>query len=96
MDLDRQAFSSHFLFLPQFDTGLYPFAALGWPDTSGTDFQRHFPNSMLETGHDILFFWVARMVMLSLALTDKLPFTDVSGGDQLDCPLQQLWLNHLF
>jgi len=36
-----------------------------------------FPGHLLETGHDILFFWVARMVMMSLELTDKLPFTTV-------------------
>jgi valyl-tRNA synthetase len=41
------------------------------------DFRRFFPTTLLETGHDILFFWVARMVMMSLELTDRLPFTDV-------------------
>ena len=39
--------------------------------------QAFFPGSLLETGHDILFFWVARMVMMSLTLTGKLPFTEV-------------------
>jgi valyl-tRNA synthetase len=38
---------------------------------------RFFPGTLLETGHDILFFWVARMVMMSLELCDVLPFTDV-------------------
>jgi valyl-tRNA synthetase len=41
------------------------------------DLKRFFPTVLLETGHDILFFWVARMVMLSLELTDRLPFTEV-------------------
>ena len=39
--------------------------------------QRFYPLSLMETGHDILFFWVARMVMLGLELTDRLPFSDV-------------------
>ena len=40
---------------------------------------KHFyPGTFMETGHDILFFWVARMVMMGLQLTDKLPFTEVS------------------
>ena len=60
-----------------FSSGLYPFAAMGWPDESAPDLERFFPGHALATGHDILFFWVARMVMLSLGLTDKLPFKDV-------------------
>ena len=60
-----------------FSSGLYPFAAVGWPDEAASDFRRFFPGNVLATGHDILFFWVARMVMLSLGLTEKLPFTDV-------------------
>jgi len=49
---------------------------MGWPDNT-EDMQAFFPNNLLETGHDILFFWVARMVMMSLELTDKLPFNQV-------------------
>lgn len=49
---------------------------MGWPDNT-QDMQAFFPGNLLETGHDILFFWVARMVMMSLELTDKLPFTQV-------------------
>lgn len=41
------------------------------------DYKSFFPSQMLETGHDILFFWVARMVMMSLWLTGKLPFNEV-------------------
>lgn len=59
-----------------FSSGLWPFATMGWPkDTS--DLERFFPGSVLETGYDILFFWVARMVMMSLELTGKAPFHTV-------------------
>lgn len=60
-----------------FSSGLFPFSTMGWPDEKHLDFQAFFPNQILETGHDIIFFWVARMVMMSLLLTKKLPFTDV-------------------
>ena len=60
-----------------FSSGLFPFATFGWPDASNPDLAGFYPNSLLETGHDILFFWVARMVMLGITLTGKLPFTTV-------------------
>lgn len=50
---------------------------LGWPNTESSDFKNFFPTSMLETGWDILFFWVIRMIMLSLKLTGEVPFTEV-------------------
>lgn len=56
-----------------FSSGLWPFATLGWPENT-VEFEKYFPNSLLETGNDILFFWVARMVMLSFVLLDKKPF----------------------
>lgn len=59
-----------------FSSGLFPFAAFGWPEKT-EDLHRFFPGHLLETGHDILFFWVARMVMLSLELTDRLPFKQI-------------------
>ncbi|CBZ28993.1 putative valyl-tRNA synthetase [Leishmania mexicana MHOM/GT/2001/U1103] len=59
-----------------FSSGLWPFSTLGWP-TDSDDMKRFFPNSLMETGHDILFFWVARMVMLSLHFTNKLPYKEV-------------------
>ncbi|CAM2712453.1 unnamed protein product [Rotaria socialis] len=59
-----------------FSSGLFPFSSFGWPMETD-DLKRFFPTKLLETGHDILFFWVARMVMLSLELTDQLPFTEV-------------------
>jgi valyl-tRNA synthetase len=50
---------------------------MGWPNLSSNDFNQFYPNSILETGADILFFWVARMVFMGYALTDKLPFKTV-------------------
>lgn len=59
-----------------FSSGLWPFSTLGWPEKT-LDFEKLFPTSVLETGWDILFFWVARMIMLSLHLTGKIPFNEV-------------------
>lgn len=56
-----------------FSSGLFPFSTMGWPDDT-QDLKDFYPNTILETGHDILFFWVARMVFMGLALTGKLPF----------------------
>ena len=60
-----------------FSSGLFPFSTMGWPDSGAADMRRFYPNTLLETGHDILFFWVARMVMMGLELTGSLPFTSV-------------------
>lgn len=60
-----------------FSSALWPFSTLGWPNTESSDLERFFPGNLLETGHDILFFWVARMVMMSLHFFDKLPFSEV-------------------
>eukprot|EP00744_Colponema_vietnamica_P001718 GILI01002816.1.p1 GENE.GILI01002816.1~~GILI01002816.1.p1 ORF type:complete len:973 (-),score=377.56 GILI01002816.1:248-3166(-) len=60
-----------------FSSGLFPFSSFGWPDENSADFKAFYPTTLLETGHDILFFWVARMVMMGLTLTDKLPFKTV-------------------
>ncbi|KCV72560.1 valyl-tRNA synthetase [Fonticula alba] len=60
-----------------FSSGLFPFATMGWPNAESPDLKAFFPNSILETGHDIIFFWVARMVMMSLALTGEVPFSKV-------------------
>lgn len=60
-----------------FSSGLWPFATMGWPNKDATDLKQFFPGSVLETGYDILFFWVARMIMLSLELTGKVPFDTV-------------------
>ena len=60
-----------------FSSGLLPMSGLGWPDMNADDMKAFFPSSMLETGWDILFFWVARMVMMSLGLTGQVPFSNV-------------------
>ena len=60
-----------------FSSGLFPFSTVGWPNTDSEDFKAFYPGTLLETGHDILFFWVARMVMMGLELTDELPFNNV-------------------
>lgn len=59
-----------------FSSGLFPFSVMGWPEKTD-DLKAFYPTSLLETGLDILFFWVARMVMMGLQLTDKLPFNTV-------------------
>ncbi|KAL6303664.1 tRNA synthetases class I-domain-containing protein [Sparassis latifolia] len=59
-----------------FSSALWPFSTLGWPENT-SDFQKFYPTSLLETGWDILFFWVARMVMLGIHLTGKVPFQEV-------------------
>ncbi|OTF82634.1 valine-tRNA ligase-like protein, partial [Euroglyphus maynei] len=59
-----------------FSSALFPFAVFGWPEQTN-DFKAFYPGQLLETGQDILFFWVARMVMMSLLLNDKLPFETV-------------------
>ena len=59
-----------------FSSGLWPFSTLGWP-TKTHDFQHLYPTSVLETGWDILFFWVARMIMLGVKMTGQVPFREV-------------------
>ena len=59
-----------------FSSGLFPFSVFGWPENTD-DMKAFYPTSLLETGLDILFFWVARMVMMGLELTDHLPFHTV-------------------
>jgi len=59
-----------------FSSGLWPFSILGWPAKT-PDLERFYPTDILETGYDILFFWVARMIMSGLWYTDKIPFHTV-------------------
>ncbi len=59
-----------------FSSGLWPFSTLGWPDDT-PDLRTFYPTSVLETGYDILFFWVARMIMMGLAMTGDVPFHTV-------------------
>ncbi len=58
-----------------FSSGQWPFASLGYPKSE--DFKTYFPTDILETAGDLVFFWLARMVMLSLYVTDKVPFKKV-------------------
>ena len=59
-----------------FSSGLWPFSTLGWPDET-PELKRYYPTSALVTGFDIIFFWVARMMMLGLHFMDEVPFRDV-------------------
>ncbi len=71
-----------------FSSGLWPFSTLGWPDET-PDLATYYPTSVMETGYDILFFWVARMMMLGLELTDVEPFHTVYLSGLIRDPLGQ-------
>lgn len=60
-----------------FSSGLWTFSTLGWPDTDAPDFKTYHPTSVLETGYDILFFWVVRMILMSGFLLGDVPFRNV-------------------
>ncbi len=60
-----------------FSSGLWPFSTLGWPNINNPDFKKWYPNSVLVTGFDIIFFWVARMTMMGNTFTKNIPFRDV-------------------
>jgi len=60
-----------------FSSGLWPFSTLGWPNVNDPDFKKWYPNSVLVTGFDIIFFWVARMTMMGNTFTNNIPFKDV-------------------
>ena len=59
-----------------FSSALWPFSTLGWPEETA-DFQKYYPTSLLITGYDILFFWVARMIMMGVHFTGQVPFRGV-------------------
>jgi valyl-tRNA synthetase len=59
-----------------FSSGLWPFSTLGWPAETA-DFRKYYPTSVLITGYEILFFWVARMIMLGMHFTGRVPFRTV-------------------
>jgi valyl-tRNA synthetase len=59
-----------------FSSALWPFSTLGWPEET-QDLRTYYPTSVLITGHEILFFWVARMAMMGIHFTGKVPFRDV-------------------
>lgn len=60
-----------------FSSGLWPIGTLGWPNENDPAYQKYFPTSTLITGQDILFFWVARMMMMQLEVTGEIPFDTV-------------------
>ena len=60
-----------------FSSGLWPFSTMGFPNTETDDFKKFYPTSVLVTGFDIIFFWVARMITMGLEFTGKAPFSTV-------------------
>ena len=60
-----------------FSSALWPFSTLGWPNEDSHDLMKYYPTSVMETGHDILFFWVARMMMMGIEFTGKAPFDTI-------------------
>ncbi|MCI5051405.1 MAG: valine--tRNA ligase [Candidatus Pacebacteria bacterium] len=60
-----------------FSSGLWTFSTLGWPNTESDDFKTYHPTNILETGHDIIFFWVARMILMTTYLLGDIPFETV-------------------
>ena len=60
-----------------FSSGLWTFSTLGWPDLNAPDFKKYHPTTVLETGYDIIFFWVARMILMSQYLVGEIPFKTV-------------------
>jgi valyl-tRNA synthetase len=68
-----------------FSSGLWPFATLGWPDDT-PELSAFYPTDVLSTGRDILFLWVARMVMLGIEFTGRVPFSDVYNHSTILAP----------
>ena len=60
-----------------FSSGLWPFSTMGFPNSETDDFKKFYPTSVLVTGFDIIFFWVARMITMGLEFTGKAPFSTV-------------------
>ncbi len=60
-----------------FSSGLWPFSTMGWPNTDADDYKKFYPTDVRETGYDILFFWVAREMMLGIELTGHTPYSTV-------------------
>jgi valyl-tRNA synthetase len=69
-----------------FSSALWPFATLGWPDTDAPELRAFFPTDTMVTARDIIFLWVARMIMTSLEFTGEVPFTDVYVHSIIQAP----------
>ena len=69
-----------------FSSALWPFATLGWPDTDAPEFKAFFPTDAMITARDIIFLWVARMVMTSLEFTGEVPFSVVNIHSVIQAP----------
>jgi valyl-tRNA synthetase len=68
-----------------FSSGLWPFATLGWPEDT-PELRAFYPTDVLSTGRDIIFLWVARMIMFGVELTGDVPFTDVNVHPIIQAP----------
>ena len=77
-----------------FTSWLWPFAALGWPERTG-DLERYYPTAVLVTGRDIMFFWVARMMMAGFRFTGGRPFSDVVFTGMMRDPEGRRMSKHL-
>jgi valyl-tRNA synthetase len=69
-----------------FSSALWPYATLGWPDTETPEYKAFFPTDFLTTAREILFLWVARMIMTSLEFTGEIPFEDVYVHSVIQAP----------
>jgi valyl-tRNA synthetase len=69
-----------------FSSALWPFATLGWPETDTPEFKAFFPTDTMVTARDIIFLWVARMIMTSLEFTGEIPFSDVYVHSIIQAP----------
>ena len=69
-----------------FSSGLWPFSTLGWPENT-PDYARYYPTTVMETAYDIIFFWVARMVMLGIELTGVTPFATIALSGLIRDPI---------
>jgi valyl-tRNA synthetase len=69
-----------------FSSALWPFATLGWPDTDTPEYRAFFPTDTMVTARDIIFLWVARMIMTSLEFTGEIPFSDVYVHSIIQAP----------
>ncbi|MDP3999897.1 MAG: valine--tRNA ligase [bacterium] len=78
-----------------FSSALWPFSTMGWPKQTAPDFKRFFPNDVLETGYDIIFFWITRMVLMTVALDVKPGAGGGAGKGALKPPFHTAYLHGL-